>query len=43
MATNEPKMRSITGRLSANKLTEREDDFTFNVIYQANQTVKDRL
>lgn len=41
MASNEPKMRSITGRLVANMLTDREDDFTFNVTYQANRTVKD--
>lgn len=41
MASNEPKMRSITGKLTANKLTERDDDFTFNVIYQANRTIKD--
>lgn len=40
MATNEPKMRSITGRLVSNKLTERDDDFTFNVLYQANRTIK---
>mgnify|MGYP000484369530 CR=1 FL=1 len=30
MALNEPKMRSITGKLVANKLTERDDDFSFN-------------
>ncbi len=41
MALNEPKMRSITGKLVANKLTERDDDFSFNVTYQANRTVKD--
>ena len=35
MALNEPKMRSITGKLVANKLTERDDDFSFNVTYQA--------
>lgn len=34
MALNEPKMRSITGKLVANKLTERDDDFSFNVTYQ---------
>ena len=28
---NEPKKRSITGKLVANVLTEREDDFTCNV------------
>ena len=27
MALNEPKMRSITGKLVANKLTERDDTF----------------
>ena len=41
MALNEPKMRSITGKLVANKLTERDDDFSFNVTYQANHSVKD--
>lgn len=41
MPTNEPKMRSITGKLVANVLTEREDDFTCNVTYVANRTVKD--
>lgn len=41
MASTEPKMRSITGRLTPNKLTEREDDFTFNAIYLANRTIKD--
>ena len=35
MALNEPKMRSITGKLVANKLTERDDDFSFNVTYQS--------
>lgn len=34
-------MRSITGKLTANKLTERGDDFTFNVIYQANRSIQD--
>ncbi len=34
-------MRSITGKLTANKLTEREDDYTFNVIYQANRSIQD--
>lgn len=41
MASEEPKMRSIAGKLTPNKLTEREDDFTFNVTYLANRTVKD--
>lgn len=41
MASTEPKMRSITGRLTPNKLTEREDDFTFNVTYQASRSIKD--
>ena len=41
MAVNETKMRSITGTLVANKLTERDDDFSFNVTYQANRSVKD--
>ena len=34
---NEPKKRSITGKLVANVLTEREDDFTCNVTYVANR------
>ncbi len=41
MASTEPKMRSITGKLTPNKLTEREDDSTCNVIYQANRNIKD--
>lgn len=41
MASTEPKMRSLAGKLSPNVLTEREDDFTFNVTYLANRTVKD--
>ncbi|WP_195373571.1 MULTISPECIES: DUF4469 domain-containing protein [Parabacteroides] len=41
MATTTPKMRSIAGLLVPNYLTEREDDFTFNVTYLANRTVKD--
>lgn len=41
MASEEPKMRSIAGKLTPNKLTERVDDFTFNVTYLANRTVKD--
>ena len=38
---NEPKKRSITGKLVANVLTEREDDFTYNVTYVANHSIKD--
>ena len=38
---NEPKKRSITGKLVANVLTEREDDFTCNVTYVANRSIKD--
>lgn len=34
MATNDPKKHSITGNLVANMLTEREDDYTFNVTTQ---------
>lgn len=41
MASTDPKMRSIAGLLVPNCLTEREDDFTFNVTYLANRTVKD--
>lgn len=38
---NEPKKRSITGKLVANVLTEREDDFICNVTYVANRSIKD--
>lgn len=41
MATNDPKKHSITGNLVANMLTEREDDYTFNVTYTANRSIKD--
>ncbi|MCD8137804.1 MAG: DUF4469 domain-containing protein [Parabacteroides gordonii] len=41
MANNEPKKHSITGNLVANMLTEREDDYTFNVTYTANRSIKD--
>ena len=41
MASNEPKKRSITGNLVANMLTEREDDFTFNVTYVASRSIED--
>ena len=41
MATNEPKMRSITGTLTPLMLTERDDDYSFNVTYTANRTIKD--
>lgn len=41
MATTEPKMRSITGKLTPNKLTERDDDFTCNIVYQANRSIPD--
>jgi hypothetical protein len=41
MAIEEPKKHSITGNLVANMLTEREDDYTFNVTYTANRTIKD--
>lgn len=41
MANPDPKMRSITGNLTPNALTERTDDFTFNVTYQARRSVQD--
>lgn len=41
MANKETKMRSITGRLVPNKLTAREDDYTCNVTYQANRSIRD--
>lgn len=39
--SEEPKKRSISGKLTANMLTEREDDFTFNVTYLGNRSVED--
>ena len=41
MTSTDPKMRSITGKLVTNMLTEREDDFTYKVTYVANRTIKD--
>lgn len=41
MATNDPKKHSITGNLVANMLTEREDDYTYNVTYTANRSIPD--
>ena len=41
MASTEPKKRSITGNLVANPLTEREDDYTFNVTYVSNRSIDD--
>lgn len=41
MATSDPKMRSIIGKLNANYLTERVDDFTFNVTYVGNRSILD--
>lgn len=41
MADSSSKMRSITGTLVANKLTAREDDFSFNVTYLANWKIND--
>lgn len=38
---NEPRKRSITGKLVDNVLTERENDFTCNVTYVANHSIKD--
>ena len=35
MTSTDPKMRSITGKLVTNMLTEREDDFTYKVTYVA--------
>lgn len=39
--STEPKKRSITGKLVENKLTERPDDFTFNVTYVGNRSIGD--
>lgn len=41
MANTDPNMRSITGKLTPNALTERPDDYTFNVTYQARRSVQD--
>lgn len=41
MDTNDPKKRSITGNLVPNMLTERDDDFTFNVTYLASRSIED--
>lgn len=41
MADSNSKMRSITGTLVANKLTAREDDYSFNVTYLANWKIND--
>lgn len=41
MATNDPKKRSIAGKLVENKLTERPDDFTFNVTYLGSRSIDD--
>ena len=40
MAATEPKMRSITGKLTPNELTEREDDFTCNIPIKPTETLK---
>ena len=40
MATD-PKLRSITGRLVPNKLTAREDDYTFNTQYVGTRSIDD--
>ena len=40
MATD-PKLRSITGRLVHNKLTAREDDYTFNTQYVGTRSIDD--
>ena len=37
----EPKKRSITGKLVENKLTARTDDFTFNVTYVQSRSIGD--
>ena len=38
---NDPKLRSITGRLVPNKLTAREDDYTFNTQYVGTRSIDD--
>lgn len=40
MESTNPKIRSISGKLTPNKLTEYSKDFTFTGIYQANRTIK---
>lgn len=39
MASTEPKMRSITGELTPNKLTKREDNSACNIVYQASRNI----
>lgn len=41
MAEKDPKMHSITGTLTPLMLTERDDDYNFNVTYLANRSIKD--
>lgn len=41
MATSDPKMHSITGTLTPLMLTERDDDYAFNVTYLAKRSIKD--
>lgn len=37
----EVKLKGLPGKLSKNYLTEREDDYTFNVTYTANRSIAD--
>ncbi|MDD2953096.1 MAG: DUF4469 domain-containing protein [Parabacteroides sp.] len=41
MASTDPKKKSITGKLVENKLTERPDDYSFNVTYVQNRSIGD--
>ena len=41
MAEKDPKMHSITDTLTPLMLTERDDDYNFNVTYLANRSIKD--
>lgn len=41
MPIKEVKKRSITAKLVPNKLTQRDDDYTCNVVYIANRTIQD--
>lgn len=38
---NEPKFQGLPGKLTSNELTERKDDFTFNVTYTTSRSIDD--
>lgn len=41
MTSTTPKIHSISGKLTPNRLTEYNRNFTFTDIYQVNRTIKD--